>query len=145
LDRPRRQRRRGRPRRPGQRRPSDDGHNGQSALGATLPELLDLTPFSVFCALYLGITETDDYQSQDERAVARRFGVSEPELRDFLEANGLSGRELALADFDLQSAQLDIKVAPEGISRTELARTLFEELCEVTGRTDWSPSASSEP
>ena len=35
------------------------------------------------------------------------------------------------ARFDLESARLDIEVAPAGISRVELARTLFEELVQA--------------
>lgn len=110
-----------------------------------LPELLDLTPFSAFCALHLGITANDGYQPQDERGVARRFGVTEAELADFLEARGLTRAELqGVDDFDLSSARLDIEVAPEGISRIELARTLFDELRVVTGRDDWAARTADE-
>ena len=68
--------------------------------------------------------------------MARRFDMSDEELREFLEANRLSASDLCAADFDLESARLDMKVAPVGISRIELARTLFQELteCEVGAR-----------
>ncbi len=94
-----------------------------------MQELLELSPFSVFCAT-LGITETDGYARQEHAAVARRFDLSDGELHDYLETNGLSKRDLNQGEFDLESARLDMKVAPEGISRLELARTLFEEFRE---------------
>jgi hypothetical protein len=108
----------------GQRPRRQNSGDGRSPLA----ELTEFTPFSVFCALYLGITETDGYSTQDMSTVARRFGVSPAELHEFLECNGLRPQDLKASQFDVTSARLDIQVAPEGISRTELARTLFEEL-----------------
>ena len=95
-----------------------------------MPELLELSPFSVFCAL-LGITQREGYARQERAAVARRFDMSDDELRQYLEANGLSTSDFRNADFDLESARLDMKVAPKGISRIELARTLYQELIET--------------
>jgi hypothetical protein len=69
------------------------------------PELSELTPFSVFC-----------------------FSLSRDEFHAFLEEHALDRESLSRAGFDAESARLDIQVAPEGISRVELARTLFEEL-----------------
>ncbi len=86
-----------------------------------------MSPFSIFCALYLGITERDGYELQAHRDVARRFEMSDDELGEYLEANRLSQDAVVQCDFDLPSARLDIEVAPEGISRIELARSLFEE------------------
>ncbi len=86
----------------------------------------------MFCAL-LGITQTEGYARQEHAAVARRFDLSDEDLRGYLEANGLSKSDLRRADFDLESARLDMKVAPAGISRIELARTLFQELAECEG------------
>ncbi len=65
--------------------------------------------------------------------MARRFELSDEDLRDYIEANGLSDSNFRSADFDLESARLDMKVAPHGISRIELARTLFQELAECDG------------
>jgi hypothetical protein len=96
-----------------------------------VPELREMSPFSVFCALHLGITDTDGYSRQDLSTVARRFDASPEELQDFLDGHRLTRQDLRAVNFDLSSAQLDIQVAPEGISRTELARTLFSELEEL--------------
>lgn len=123
--RPRRRRSRPGPngRRPDRGRSGDDRHS--------VPELAELSPFSLFCALYLGITENDGYAEQDARSVASRFGLEPAELAAYLERHRLRERDLRAVNFDLQSARLDIQVAPEGISRTELARTLFAEIKSV--------------
>ena len=115
---------------------------GGTGGGEKVQELLELSPFSVFCAI-LGITETDGYARQEHAAVARRFDMSDGELHDYLEANGLSKRDLNQGEFDLESARLDMKVAPKGISRLELARTLFEELRESGERA--APSGDEGP
>ena len=137
VDKPRRQRRRGRSRSRGSE-PRDWSSQRSTAAsegrsdGESVPELLELSPFSVFCAL-LGITETEGYARQEHAAVAKRFDLSDEDLRDYLDANGLSKSDLRRADFDLESARLDMKVAPLGISRIELARTLFQELAGCEG------------
>lgn len=92
------------------------------------PELCELSPFSVFCALHLGITERNGFVPPQRTEVARRFGLEPAELDAYLEAQQLRADDLERVDFDLESARLDIRVAPEGISRAELARTMFEEL-----------------
>ena len=134
----RRQHRRGRPRRgsssdvsPSSANARRNGlHQGNSrdparASRPRLPELCELSPFSVFCALYLGITETDSYAEVDSAAVCRRFDLSKDDLQSYLDAKQLTEEHLHGVGFDIESARFDIKVAPEGISRVELARTLF--------------------
>jgi hypothetical protein len=95
--------------------------------GLKIAELCELSPFSVFCALHLGITEDDGYAEQDRPKVAQRFGLTLEELDEFLREHGLERENLHAAGFDVSSARIDIEVAPEGISRLELARTLFQE------------------
>ena len=90
-------------------------------------ELVELSPFSVFCTLYLGITQTQGYAEMDLGRVARQFNLRPDELGDYLQAHLIAGEHLRKADFDGEAARFDIKVAPEGISRLELGRTLFEE------------------
>ena len=132
-----------RPRRRG--RPRFAGNGRSPERRSPVPELTDLTPFSVFCAFHLGITETDGYARQDETAVARRFGLSTGDLRDYLLQHQLRREDLAAADFNLASARLDIQVAPEGISRTELARTFFTELQETLRNGEVMPAAAEVP
>ena len=87
----------------------------------------------MFCALYLGITETDGWSQPDRGAVARRFDLTPEELDRFLDEHRLNAHEIEHAGFDLESARLDIRVAPEGVSRLELARTLYTDLQIATG------------
>ena len=130
------QRRRGRRR---DRRPADGSPPGRSRSpraprpartnGARrIAELCELAPFPVFCALHLGITEFDGFEIQDPAQVASRFDLSEEELRDYLDSHQLTPEHLTAAGFDVEGALYDIEVAPDGISRLELARTLYEEL-----------------
>jgi hypothetical protein len=92
-----------------------------------VPELCELSPLSAFCAVYMGIAEDDGYRPTELPGVAKRFGVSEEELLAYLDEHDLGADCLEQSDFDLESARLDIKVAPEGVSRMELARTLLQE------------------
>ncbi len=96
-----------------------------------LKELCELSPFSVFCALYLGLAQDESYAPAGANTVRRRFGLEESEFTDYLETQGLTDEDVRGADFDLESARFDIEVAPQGISRTEVARTLFAEFCAL--------------
>ncbi len=127
---PRSQRTRRRPRaeRPSER-PSREGRGG--AAKPRLKELCELSSFSVFCALYLGIAQDDSYAPAGADTVRRRFDLSDAEFKDYLETHGLTGEDVRRASFDVESACFDIEVAPSGISRTELARTLFAEFCAM--------------
>ncbi len=125
----RRRRRRGRPGNGGQAGPARP-INGTAR--ARVPELCELGPFSLFCALHLGITEDDGWSQPDAGAVARRFDLTRDELEGYLEQHRLSAEQIEHAGFDLESARLDIRVAPEGVSRLELARTLYTDLRTAT-------------
>ena len=83
--------------------------------------------FELFCAYHLGITSDDGYRIQNIHEVARRFGANAAELRQILADLGMAADDIVHSGFDLPSAQVDIMVAPEGISRRELARPLYEE------------------
>ncbi len=96
-----------------------------------LKELCELSPFSVFCALYLGLAQDESYAPAGVNSVRRRFGLEESEFTDYLEAQGLTDEDVRGAGFELESARFDIEVAPQGISRTEVARTLFSEFCAL--------------
>jgi hypothetical protein len=88
-------------------------------------------PFGLFCAYYLGITASDGYQKPQLEEVARRFGMSPKEVRDLLGEHGLDEESVRKVDFDLEGAQLDIRLAPEGISRTEVARDLWQDYLQA--------------
>ena len=83
----------------------------------------------MFCALYLGITPDERYAPVNADEVRRRFELGDVEFKEFIESHGLTGEDLRRAAFDLESARLDIQVAPPGVSRVELARTLYADFC----------------
>ncbi len=134
---PHRRRRRGRarpengwgPESSQQERPARSEDQRENA-GYVIEELRELSPFSVFCSLYLGITDTNGYRAQGAEDVARRFGLDRDGLASYLTKQRLRRDDLERAQFDLESARLDMRVAPDGISRIELARTLWKELLD---------------
>jgi hypothetical protein len=83
--------------------------------------------FTLFCAYHLGITVADGYQKPQVEDVARRFGLSVEALRELLRENRLDDESVRRTRYDLEGAQYDIRVAPEGISKTEIARDLYED------------------
>ncbi|MCC6763070.1 MAG: hypothetical protein IT293_00260 [Deltaproteobacteria bacterium] len=98
-----------------------------------------IEPFDLFCAYHLGITPDGAYRIQNIHEVARRFGTNAAELRQILVALGMAADDIVHSGFDLPSAQVDIMVAPEGISRRELARPLYEEFRNAPKKTrDWA-------
>jgi hypothetical protein len=86
-----------------------------------------IDPFALFCAYHLGITEDDGYRFQNVHQVAKRFGTNAGVIKQLLTEFDMDPETIVHSSFDMASAQVDIMVAPEGISRTELARQLFEE------------------
>lgn len=84
-------------------------------------------PFELFCSLHLHITHDNRYRSQSMQDIARRFGVSVAELQVKIHELGMDVETVKQSGFDMEMAQMDIKVAPVGISRFELARPWFEE------------------
>lgn len=94
--------------------------------------------FDLFCAYHLGITPDGGYRIQNIHEVARRFGTNAAELRQILTDLGMAADDIVHSGFDLPSAQVDIMVAPEGISRRELARPLYDEFRSTPKQTrDW--------
>jgi len=53
------------------------------------------------------------------------------ELRALLIKFQLDEETLRRSRFDIVGAQLDVRVVPEGISRTEIARDLYEDYLET--------------
>jgi hypothetical protein len=123
--------------------PADSGGDDSSILGRRVPvqreqqrgprEPQQLTPFNLFCAYHLGVTPDDRYHEPRMDEVARRFGISHDEVRKQLQTFGLDEATIKATGFDLAGAKLDIKLAPEGISRLESARDLFQEYLDMRG------------
>ncbi len=87
--------------------------------------------FALFCAYHLGITPDDGYQKPHADEIARRYGLTVDGLRSLLAEHKLDEASIRSCRFDLEGAQLDIRVAPEGISRIEMARGLYEDFLDT--------------
>ena len=87
----------------------------------------NLDPFNLFCAYHLGIGPKKEYKPSNLNEVARRFGQDPATVRQALKESGMDSASLLDRDFDMALAQLDIRVAPEGIDRIELAKSIYED------------------
>jgi hypothetical protein len=134
----------GRPRRPPDTRP-DPRRNVERPNPPSRPRTPSsaassaIDAFELFCAYHLGITPDGGYRIQNIHEVARRFGTNAGELRQILSDVGMAADDIVHSGFDLPGAQVDIMVAPEGISRRELARPLYDEFRSTPRQTrDWA-------
>jgi hypothetical protein len=93
-----------------------------------------INAFDLFCALYLGITRDGKFRTQRPADVAARFGLNAYELDMKTVEYGLDRQTMRECGFDMDMAKYDIRVAPEGISRRELAKPWFEELQEAIAK-----------
>lgn len=121
-------------------RPAAPPYRPRTGTAATpAPATGAIDPFDLFCAYHLGITPEGGYRIQNIHEVARRFGTNAATLRQILTDLGMAADDLVHSGFDLTSAQVDIMVAPEGVSRRELARPLYEEFRTAPKKTrDWA-------
>jgi hypothetical protein len=118
---------RGRHHHRGQGRPFASAAPNRPAQPSGLAQRHSVEPFALFCAYHLGITEDDGYRFQNIHQVAKRFGTNAGVIKQLLSEFDMDPETIVHSSFDMASAQVDIMLAPEGISRTELARTLFAE------------------
>jgi hypothetical protein len=98
----------------------------------------NLEPFNLFCAYHLGIGPNKDYKPSNLNEVARRFGQDPATVRQALKECDMDSASLLDRDFDMALAQLDIQVAPEGIDRMELAKSIYEDFLDAPHvKRDW--------
>lgn len=83
--------------------------------------------FGLFCAYYLGVTPDNRYQKPSLDETSKRYGISPEEVEDLLVEHRLDPDTLSNTSFDLEGAQLDVRLAPAGISRIEIARDQYSE------------------
>ncbi|MBT5869570.1 MAG: hypothetical protein HOH38_12100 [Nitrospinaceae bacterium] len=118
------------------RQPANATENKSSA--STKPLTGNLDPFNLFCAYHLGIGPQKEYKPANLNAVARRFGQEPAIVRQALTECAMDSAALLDRDFDMALAQLDIQVAPEGIDRMELAKSIYEDfLAAPHVKRDW--------
>lgn len=92
-------------------------------------------PFELFGTYYLGLTPDDRYRLARGRDVARRLSTSVSAVEILLQHYGMGEAAVKQSGFELDMARLDMEKVPEGISRREVARQLYEEFCDIAGLT----------
>lgn len=90
----------------------------------------ELAPFDLFCMYHVGISDDNKYRKPSARDCAQRLGVSMDEMHDALRDFGLDNNAFDAYEFDISLARLDVRVAPQGIDKREIARVHFDELLE---------------
>lgn len=98
----------------------------EPALHSAIAEKHGIAAFELFCAYHLGVTKDDGYEFQNVHQVAKRFGVPSGVIKQALQEFGMDSDRLIQSDFDLAAAQVDVMNVPDGVSRTEVARTHWE-------------------
>ncbi len=86
-----------------------------------------LDPFELFCAYHLGIGPAKNYKPSNINEVANRFQKDPGTIKQALQEYGMDAGSLLDRDFDMALAQLDIQVAPEGVDRIELAKSIYQD------------------
>lgn len=104
-----------------------------------------ITPFELFCAYHLGITADDGYRFQNIHDVAKRFNVPSGVIKQLLAEYEMDPDALVNSKFDVASAQVDVMVAPPGVSRREMAKGLFEEFKKAPRKKrDWAKEIAED-
>ncbi|PIR01751.1 MAG: hypothetical protein COV66_00110 [Nitrospinae bacterium CG11_big_fil_rev_8_21_14_0_20_45_15] len=101
--------------------------SAQTGSASLNPDVAKIDAFELFCAYHLGIRPDNQYRQANINEVARRFNASTGVIKQASKEYGMDPAALLDKDFDMAMAQLDIQVAPEGIDRKELAKSIYEE------------------
>lgn len=98
----------------------------------------NIDPFELFCAYHLGIGPDNTYKPANINQVSARFNSNPAIIKQATKEYGMDADSMLNKDFDMALAQLDIQVAPEGVSKIELAKTIYEEFLNVPDKKrDW--------
>ena len=106
------------------------GQQPQVRVDSQTKKVGNLDPFELFCAYHLGIGPNKNYRPSNINEVANRFNQDPAMIRQALKEYGMDSGSLLDRDFDMAMAQLDIQVAPEGVDRVELAKSIYEDFLE---------------
>ncbi len=111
----------------------------------SLAERHGITAFDLFCAYHLGITEDGGYRFQNVHDVARRFGCSSAVIKQLLAELQMDPDAIIHSSYDMASAQVDVMCAPEGVSKRELARQMFEDFQKAPRRArNWAKELAED-
>jgi len=98
-----------------------------------------IKPFELFCAYHLGIQPNKQFRTSNINEVANRFNTSPAVIKQAAKEYGMDPASILDKDFDLAMAQLDIQVAPEGIDRVELAKSIYQNFLDAPiQKRNWS-------
>lgn len=89
-----------------------------------------LEPFELFCVYHLGLWRDAQTRAPHLVDTARRIGIEPGLLKHALTQHRLDPESISQTRFDVELARMDIQVSPPGISKRELARSLYQELVE---------------
>jgi hypothetical protein len=104
-----------------------------------------ISAFDLFCAYHLGITEDGGYRFQNIHDVAKRFKASSAVIKQVLTELQMDSDAIINSSFDMASAQVDVMSAPEGVSRRELAKQMFEDFQKAPRRTrNWNKELAED-
>jgi len=102
-------------------------------------------PFELFCAYHLGITDDGGYRFQNVHDVAKRFGCPSGVIKQLLGELDMDSDSIVQSRFDMASAQVDVMVAPAGVSRTEMARAMYDEFRKAPRKArDWKSELAED-
>lgn len=114
--------------------PSVPGENESGPI----KRVANIDPFELFCAYHLGIGPDNTYKPANINQVSARFNSNPATIKQATKEYGMDADSMLNKDFDMALAQLDIQVAPEGVSKIELAKTIYEEFLNVPDKKrDW--------
>jgi len=98
-----------------------------------------LDPFALFAAYHLGLLPDGSRRSLNIHEVARALRVPAGAVRQALADYGMDPDALMGLDFDLVDAQVDVRLAPDGIDPVEVARGWYGEFLGARpAKRDWN-------
>ncbi len=110
-----------------------------------LGERHGVSAFDLFCAYHLGITADGGYRFQNIHDVAKRFGCPSGVIKQLLADFQMDADSIIHSSYDMASAQVDVMCAPEGVSRKELARQMFEDFQKAPRRSrNWQKELAED-
>jgi len=104
-----------------------------------------LDAFELFCAYHLGLSPEGKYRQQNIHDIARSYNKTPAEIKQLLVDFGIDADTMIHSKFDITLAQLDIQVAPEGINKKELAKSIYEDFMNAPKKTrDWQKELAED-
>lgn len=101
--------------------------NSSDETNDTIDDISHIDPFELFCAYHLGITREGFYKPASMSQLAYRFSVSPKSINHALTQFNIDTKFISSTSFDIHLAKMDIRLSPRGVSKKELARTIYQD------------------